>query len=109
MATRPRSRTPYQDNWRDQLTDVVSAAVSPLAKEIKELSDIVGNIRLTAVSRTDVYDRGIMDEKLKKLDEDISAVRASIDKFQADIYKALGGAAAVITVVVLLFQHVSIR
>jgi hypothetical protein len=69
----------------------------------------INKLQLNSVARQDVYDRAIMDEKLKGLADELTGVKGSIEKFQADLYKILGGVAIVVSTVVLLFQHISIH
>jgi hypothetical protein len=68
----------------------------------------INKLQLNSVARQDVYDRAIMDEKLKSLADELTSVKSSIEKFQADLYKVLGGVAIAVSTLILLFQHIKV-
>lgn len=100
MGTRPRPRYAQPD----RLSEVISAALEPLTDEIKEVKETMRKIELTFVSRTDVYDRTVMDEKLGKLMDEIKNLKASID-----LYRLLGIGALIVTLYVAFVSHVSLH
>lgn len=106
MGTRPRSR--YAES-PDHLSELISQAIAPLTEEIKEARKDISRLELTTIARTDVYDRQVMDEKLGKLSNEIKAAQASVTAMKEFVWKALGGASALVVIFVYLHQYVSIK
>lgn len=105
MATRPRPQ--YAEP--DRLSELISQAIAPLTEEIKEARKDISRLELNTIPRAEVYDRAVMDEKLGKLSAENKATQASLAGIKEFVWKALGGASAVVVIFVYLHQYVSIR
>lgn len=111
MATRPRQRYRVPDSafWHSELTEVVSDAVSPLASDLREMKATLNSLQLNAISRSEVYDRPMIDEKLKGMVEEVAGVRKDFETFQANIYKLVSGVVLVGGFLILVAQHISVH
>lgn len=107
MGTRPRSR--YAESSTDQLSAIIADALAPLTTEVKEMRKELGELELRTIPRAEVYDRQVMDEKLGQLRADNTSIRNEIKSMKEFVWKALGGASAVVVIFVYLHQYVSIK
>lgn len=105
MGTRPRPRYTQPD----QLSELIAQAIAPLTEEIKEARKDISRLELNTIPRSEVYDRAVMDEKLGKLSNEINATQSGLTGIKEFVWKALGGASAVVVIFVYLHQYVSIK
>lgn len=105
MGTRPRPR--YAEP--DRLAELIASAIAPLTDELKEVRKDIGKLELNTIARNEVYDRAVMDEKLGKLADEIKSIQNGLTGIKEFVWKALGGASAVVVIFFYLHQYVSIK
>lgn len=88
--------------WSEALTQAIQSAVKPLADDVKEVKADIQELKLGVAKRDEVYDKALMDEKLKGITEEITAMKAFV-------WKAIGALGTGIILLVNIYQHITIH
>lgn len=88
--------------WSEELTTTIQAAVKPLADDVKEVKADIQELKLGVAKRDEVYDKALMDEKLKSITEEIASMKAFV-------WKAIGAMGTGIILLVNIYQHITIH
>ena len=104
------AETPNMDAIsREELAAALKEAINPLLIETREMRQDISRLQLSAASRSDVYDKAVMDEKLSALQAGVLAVEVAIKANKDFTWKVLGGVGTLMVVLVNLAPHISFR
>lgn len=88
---------------RDELKTLITDAISPLTERLGKVESKIDGLDAHFLPRE------VADEKISALSDELAAIRAAIKEQREAMFKWLGGAGAIISLIILLAQHISIR
>lgn len=88
---------------REELKAVITDALAPLVERLSKVE--------TKIDGLDVHflPREVADEKINTLAEELRSIRELIKEQRESMFKWLGGAGAIVSLVILFAQHISIH
>lgn len=103
MPTAPRSSWDYE-----RLQQIIQDALRPFVEDLKAVKSDVNYLKANAATQQDYYRRDYLDQVFKQMDDRIKAVEDSFQALRDSLWKGIAAVGGIISIVVLVAQHIHI-